>query len=277
MINFEGKVAVVSGGGGGIGLAISEGFARAGAKIAVIDSSAERVSALQKSHPDALVVEGDVTSDKDVADFAAKVDETFGRADILVNNVGDFLMLAKPLAEFTKAEIQSLYNVNLGHVFSMTQAFIPLLEKAGPGSSITSFGSIEGYRGIPLCSAYAAFKAGLIGFTKSLALELGPQGIRVNMVAPETTNTIQVPVDMMIPEKHVDYKDKWIPLGRFGKPEDSAGAVFFLASDLAAWVTGTTIHVDGGALAAAGWYRDKNNIWTNMPVAAANGLGFGEE
>ena len=108
------------------------------------------------------------------------------------------------------------------------------------------------------------------GFTMSLALELGPDGIRVNAVAPETTDTAQVPLDQMIHPTQRHNNPGWIPLGGFGAPDDSAGCVLFLASRLASWVSGTVVYADGGALAAAGWYRDDRNRWTNMPVIRGN-------
>lgn len=137
-----------------------------------------------------------------------------------------------------------------------------------------SVASIEAHRAIPNAAAYAAFNSGITGFTKSLALELGPEGIRVNIVAPETTNTAQVPLDFMVAPEHRHHADKWIPLARFVRPEDTAGAVFYLSSSLATWVTGTTIHVDGGALASAGWYRDINGVWTNMPLVTGNSMNL---
>jgi NAD(P)-dependent dehydrogenase (short-subunit alcohol dehydrogenase family) len=130
--------------------------------------------------------------------------------------------------------------------------------------------SVEGFRGIPGFAVYGAFKAAVTGLTMSLALELGPEGIRVNAVAPETTDTAQVPLDRMIHESQRHDVPRWIPLGRFGTPEDIAGCIVFLASPLASWVSGTVVHADGGALAAAGWYRDDAGRWTNMPVIKGN-------
>jgi len=154
----------------------------------------------------------------------------------------------------------------------MTRAMIPLLRKAAPGSSIINVSSIEAFRGIPHCSVYAAAKAGITGFTKSLALELGPEGIRVNDIAPETTDTPQVALDTMIPPENRAHEERWIPLGRFGRPADCAGAALYLASPLASWVTGTALHVDGGALAASGWYRTPQGEWSNVPLISGNGL-----
>ena len=148
---------------------------------------------------------------------------------------------------------------------------LPLLRKRGAGSSIVGVSSIEGFRAIPNCTVYASFKAALTGFTKSLALELGPAGIRVNQVAPETTETPQVPVSAMVAAEHHGHVPRWIPLGASARPAISR-APRCSSRPLAAWVTGTTLHVDGGALAAAGWYRDPNGFWTNLPVVTGNGF-----
>ncbi len=135
--------------------------------------------------------------------------------------------------------------------------------------------SIEGFRGIPNGVVYGAFKAGVTGFTQSLAVELGPDHIRVNTIAPETTDTEQVQVTNWTNPKYKDHTERWIPLGRFGVPGDAAGCAVFLASDLSAWVSGTTIHMDGGAARrSCGWYRTPAGQWTNMPVIADKGLLF---
>ena len=197
----------------------------------------------------------------------------FDKLDVLVNNVGHFLH-AQPFETLSIEQIDAIISINLRQILLVTRAALPLLKAAAPGSSIISISSIEAFRGIPNCAVYAACKSAITGFTKSLALELGPQGIRVNDIAPETTDTPQVPLDLMIPEKNRKYMDKWIPLGRFGEPEDCAHAALFLASPFSSWITGTAMHVDGGALAAAGWTRDANDIWTIAPVAHTNGLGI---
>lgn len=275
MFDFNGKVVLVTGGGAGIGRATAEAFSRAGAQLAIVEVDAGRAADVQAALGDAaLVVTGDVTDPAVVAGLADAIDARFGGLDVLVNNVGDFLMLAKPFEALTAEEIGRLYATNLGQVFSVTHAMIPLLRKKGAGGSVVSVSSIEGFRGIPNCVVYAACKAALTGFTKSLALELGPVGIRVNLIAPETTDTPQVPVSLMVPEEHREHIPRWIPLGRFGTPADMASGILFLASDQAAWITGTALHIDGGALAAAGWYRDPRDVWTNLPVLSGNGLNF---
>lgn len=275
MFDFAGKAVLVTGGGVGIGRATAEAFAAAGAHVAIIEVDPARAAEAQDAlGAGSLVVTGDVTEPETVQRAAQMIEARFGGLDVLVNNVGDFLQLAKPFDQLSEAEIARLYATNLGQVFSVTRAMIPLLRLRGAGSSIVSVSSIEGFRGIPNCAVYAACKAGITGFTQSLALELGPEGIRVNLIAPETTDTPQVPVSLMIPEANRKHVPNWIPLGRFGTPTDMASGILFLASPMAAWITGTALHVDGGALAAAGWYRDERGVWTNMPIVSGNGLNF---
>ncbi|WP_157219640.1 SDR family NAD(P)-dependent oxidoreductase [Flavisphingomonas formosensis] len=278
MIDFSGKIVLVTGGGVGIGRATAEAFGKAGAKLAVIEKRQDRADdvrqALEGAGVEAMVVVGDVTDSATVARLAEDIDARFGGLDVLVNNVGDFLMIAKRFWDMTDDEIERLYAVNLRHIFSVTRAMIPLLRKKGAGSSIVSVSSIEGFRAIPNGAVYAAFKAGVTGFTKSLAVELAPEGIRVNLIAPETTDTPQVAIWKMIAPEHREHIKSWIPMGRFGEPEDMAGGILFLASSLAGWITGTSLHIDGGALAAGGWYRDVNGTWTNVPVITGNGMNF---
>jgi NAD(P)-dependent dehydrogenase (short-subunit alcohol dehydrogenase family) len=278
MLNLEGKTALVTGGGAGMGRAIAEAFGAQGVRVAVAEIDPARAEAvksgLTEAKVDHLVDIVDVRDTAQVAALAEKIEAKFGGLDILVNNVGDFMGIVGPFATSTEAEWDTLYQINLKHIFIVTQAVLPLLRKSGNGGSIINVSSIEGFRGIPGGVVYGAFKAAVTGFTQSLAVELGPEGIRVNTIAPETTDTEQVQVTNWTNPKYRDHTERWIPLGRFGVPKDAAGCAIFLASDLSAWVTGTTIHMDGGALAAAGWYRTPAGQWTNMPVIADKGLIF---
>ncbi|MEG0141018.1 MAG: SDR family oxidoreductase [Comamonas sp.] len=275
MIDFKGKTVLVTGGGSGIGRGIAEAFSDAGARIVIADIKPELVAEMRKSLDragvEALVVEGDMTRDADIQALAQRIDSEFGGLDVLVNNVGDFV-LSKRFEEFSDDEISRLYDLNLRHIFSVTRAMLPLLRKRGHGSSIVSISSIEGLRGAPTCAVYAAFKAAIGGFSRTLALELAPEGIRVNVIAPETTETAQVPVSLAIPDANKHHIPRWIPLGRFGQPSDCAGAALYLASPLAAWVTGTTLNVDGGALAAGGWMQAPGGAWTTIPLITGNGF-----
>jgi NAD(P)-dependent dehydrogenase (short-subunit alcohol dehydrogenase family) len=202
------------------------------------------------------------------------VSARFGKLDILVNNVGDSLRLRGPFAERSEEDWDALYAINLKHIFACTKAALPLLRASGRGGSVINLSTIEAYRGAPPAAIYAAFKAAITGFVRSIALELGPENIRVNIIAPETTETPQVPVTKMIAPECRNHIERWIPMGRFGDVRDIAGCAVFLASDLSAWVTGTTIHVDGGALAAAGFYRTPTGEWTNFPVVSGMGIGW---
>lgn len=275
MIDFKGKTVLVTGGGSGIGRGIAEAFSDAGARIVIADIKPELVAEMRKSLDragvEALVVEGDMTREADVQALAQRIESEFGGLDVLVNNVGDFV-LSKRFEEFSDDEISRLYDLNLRHIFSVTRAMLPLLRKRGHGSSIVSISSIEGLRGAPTCAVYAAFKAAIGGFSRTLALELAPEGIRVNVIAPETTETAQVPVSLAIPDANKHHIPRWIPLGRFGQPSDCAGAALYLASPLAAWVTGTTLNVDGGALAAGGWMQAPGGAWTTIPLITGNGF-----
>lgn len=276
-MDFSDKTVLVTGGGAGIGLATAQAFLEQGARVAIIEIDAQRAdnarALLDKPGAEVLVMQGDAADAGTVRETAAEIERRFGALDVLVNNVGDFLRIAKPFEHYGDDEIASLYTANLGHVFTVTRAMLPLLRRSA-GGSIISVSSIEGFRGIPYCSVYSAFKAAITGFTQSLALELAPEGIRVNLIAPETTETPQVPVSQMVAAEHQHHIPHWIPLGRFGTPLDIAEGILFLASPRAAWITGTALHVNGGALAAAGWYRDPKGAWTNMPVIGGNGMNL---
>ena len=270
MIDFAGQVVLVTGGGAGIGRATAHAFAGLGANVVVLEVDPVRAAEVRSElGPDSLVLEGDASDAGAVGDAIASIHERFGKLNVLVNNVGHFITRPTPFDRLTDDQIDRIYWANLGHVFIVTRTALPLLRAAG-GASIVNITSIEGFRGIPGFAVYGTFKAALTGFTQSLAVELGPEGIRVNAVAPETTDSAQVPLDRLIHESQRHHIPKWIPLGRFGTPEDIAGCVLFLASPLAAWVSGTVVHADGGALAAAGWYRDDQGAWTNMPVIKGN-------
>lgn len=277
ILGLAGKVALVTGGGAGIGRATAELFARAGMRVAVAEIVPERAAeirvALEAAGAEHLVEVADVRRADDVARLLAAVDSRFGRLDVLVNNVGDYLGIKKPFEETTEDEWDALYAVNLLHMFRVTKAALPLMRRSGEGGSIINVSTVEAFRGIPLTVVYAAFKTAITGFTQSLAVELGADGIRVNAVAPETTNTAQIVATPRVPAENRDYLKRWFPIGRFGEGADSAGAALYLASDLlSGWVTGSTILVDGGALAAGAWMRlPDGKSFTHLPIIVADG------
>lgn len=274
---LEGKVAVVTGGGGGIGRGISQAFAAHGAQVVVAERdegrARETVAAIEKLEGRALACVVDVCEKDQVAKLTETVLREFGRVDTLVNNVGDFLGLSKPFLESEEEEWDALHRINFKHVLYCTQAIVPHMLERGGGGCIINISTIEAFRGIPNCAVYSAYNSAITGFTKSLALELGPEKIRVNAIAPETTETLQVRPSRWIREENRHLEPYWIPLGRFGTPDDAAGCAVFLASDLSSWVTGTTIHLDGGALAAGGFYRVPGGSWTNLPIVTGAGIG----
>jgi 3-oxoacyl-[acyl-carrier protein] reductase len=272
-LDFTGKTMLVTGGGVGIGRGIAQAFADAGARVVIAEIDPKRADAVEKAIPSARVICCDVRQ-RDAGELLAdNIAAEGGKLDVLVNNVGHFVH-AGPFADLTDEKADEILDTNLGQLLRITSAMLPLLRKAAPGSSIINISSIEAHRGIPNFAVYAAAKWGITGFTKSLALELAPEGIRVNDIAPETTDTPQLALDHVIPAVNRVNEDHWIPLGRFGHPDDCAGAALYLASPLASWVTGTALHVDGGALAASGWYRTPQDEWTNVPLISGNGLDF---
>ena len=259
------RVALVTGGGGGIGRGIAETFAAHGARVVVAEIDPDRaestVAAIRAAGGDAVGELVDVGDEVSVTELL----RTVGPVDVLVNNVGHYLPGDGDFLTSTSEEWRALYRVNLEHVFLCTRAFVPGMVERCRGSVI-NVSSVEAFRAIPRRPVYSAFKGAITQFTKSLAVELGNDGVRVNAIAPDLTESIQVPYSRWVPEDQQELIPQWVPVGRFGTAEDIAGVALFLASDLSAFVTGTTIHADGGSLAAGGWFRRPDGTWTNRPV-----------
>jgi NAD(P)-dependent dehydrogenase (short-subunit alcohol dehydrogenase family) len=272
-ISMDGKVALVTGGGAGIGRAIVETYHELGARVVVAEIDDGKLEGLRALLGETgLVVRCDVQKADQVADLMAQVDKKFGRLDVLVNNVGHHLYSYKPLRDIPDDEVDALYNINLRHLFIVTRAATPLMQRSGNGGSIINISSIEGFRGCTYNVAYTTFKHAVTGFTRAMALELSADQIRVNTIAPETTDSEQVPIDKMVKPQYRGREARSLPLGRFGKPGDHAGAAVYLATDLSAWVTGTTIHVDGGGLAAAGFQRTPDGGFTICPIVTDSAM-----
>ncbi|HEV7523368.1 MAG TPA: SDR family NAD(P)-dependent oxidoreductase [Acidimicrobiia bacterium] len=263
---LDGKVAIVTGGGGGIGRGVVERFASEGAAVVFAEIDPERARAAQVAAGERVVgVVCDVRDDGAAEALVTAARDNFGRVDVLVNNVGHFGGRRAAFHEQTDAEWDDLYRVNLAHVFACSRAVLPHLVDQGAGGSIVNVSTIEAFRAIPTRAVYSAFKAAITGFTRSLAVEYAHAGVRVNAVAPDVTETLQVPYSKWVGPDEQHLIPTWVPLGRFGQPADVAGVVVFLASDLSGFVTGTTVHVDGGTFAAGGWFPTEEGGWTNRP------------
>lgn len=273
--SLDAKIALVTGAGGGIGRAIAETYAAHGASVVVVDrrgdAAREVAAAIEQRGGQALAVPADVTTAAGIEQMTRAALERFRRVDILVNNVGNFMPGAGPFLQSTEADWEALYDVNLKHILRATRALAPAMVERRSGC-IINVSTIETFRGIPGSVIYSTFKTGITAFTRSFALEVAPFGVRVNAIAPETTDTDQVPVKRWIPAEHQSKIPFLIPLGRFGRPDDHAGVALFLASELSAWMTGVTVPVDGGAIAAAGFYRLADGSWTNAPIVAEAGI-----
>lgn len=244
------QVAVVTGGGSGIGRGIARAFAAFGALVAIWERNAETAeSAAQEVG--GLGLETDVRESVQVDDALARTTRELGPVRVLVNNAGG--VFSSPLLETSENGWDALYRANLKHVMLCTQRVARTMVERATGGSIINVTSIEGVRAAPGYAAYAAAKAGVINYTKTAALELAPYGIRVNALAPDITLTEgMASVAPPGAEERFGYT---VPMGRPGHVDEMAGAAVFLASSMSSYVTGQTIHVDGGTHAASGWYH----------------------
>ncbi|PKF75119.1 3-oxoacyl-[acyl-carrier-protein] reductase [Chryseobacterium sp. PMSZPI] len=243
---LEGKVALITGATRGIGKGIAEMFAQQGAKVAfTYAGSVDKAKELEAALSSVTQIKG-YQSDASDYDAAQKlIDEVmteFGQIDILVNNAG--ITKDNLLLRMSKEDWDQVMKVNLDSVFNLTKAVIKPMMKARSGSIInmTSVVGIQGHAGQ---ANYAASKAGVIGFTKSVALELGSRNIRCNAIAP---GFIETEMTAVLDEKIVQEWREGIPMKKGGQPADVANACVFLGSDMASYITGQTLNVDGGML-----------------------------
>ncbi|MEV5755004.1 SDR family NAD(P)-dependent oxidoreductase [Actinoallomurus sp. NPDC052308] len=240
-INLSGKKVLVTGGSRGVGRGIVLGLARAGADVVTCyrtdgEAVASLTRELKETGGEHHLVKADVSVPAEVDALVEACRTSFGRLDAVVHNAG--VISHVPFAELPFEEWRRIVDNNLGGPYLVTQRALPLIPSGG---SVIFIGSRVAEVGIPLRAHYTATKAGLVGLTRSLSKELGGRGVRVNVVAPGPIQT-EEPTPPQVLERY----QKLIPLGRLGTPDDVAGVVAFLTSDLSRFVNGVSINVDGG-------------------------------
>ncbi|MBL7513882.1 SDR family NAD(P)-dependent oxidoreductase [Frankia nepalensis] len=291
-LGLAGKAAVVTGAGAGIGQAIALGLAAVGAPVGLVEIDPPRAAAtaelIEKAGGSALPLPADVMDTAALGAAITAAHAEFGRLDILVNNAGG--VKASRFLEQSERSWRRHIDINLVSMLAATSAAAPLIAEtvaASPspgGGSIVNITSIEGMRAAPMYAVYAACKAGMINFTRTMALELGELGIRINALAPDRTATAGIrgimrgPVDpdaLPVPSPaDAAGIERYIPLGREGVARELADAAVFLCSDRAGYITGTTLSVDGGTAASAGWLRAGSG-WTLQGADAPSGFATG--
>jgi D-sorbitol dehydrogenase (acceptor) len=252
MKRLEGKVALITGGARGIGRAICEAYAAAGANVAVVDLLEDDAKATAEAlGAQGMAVKMNVTDLDSITRGVAAVEAEWGGIDILVNNAGIFNMAS--IDKVTHADYRRQYDVNVGGTIFAIQAVVPSMKKRG-GGAIINFSSQAGRRGEANVMLYCSTKAAVISITQSMALELAGDNIRVNAVAP---GVIDTPMWDVVDAQFAEYENKpkgqkkrevgeAVPLGRMGAPADVADPCVFLASDDARYITAQTLNVDGG-------------------------------
>ena len=242
---LEGKIAIITGGTRGIGFETARTFAKNGAKVIIFGSREATINkAIDELKSDGLEVAGywpNLNNYDDIQKTIDQITADYGRIDILVNNAG--ISANQPIENTTPEDFNKIIDLNIRAMFYVTKAVVPAMKEQGGGVILNTSSMVSIY-GQPSGVGYPTSKFAVNGMTKSLARELAPNGIRVNAVAPGVTNTDMI---ASLPEAQLAPIVKTIPLGRIGEPSDIANAFLFLASDLASYVTGEILQVDGGA------------------------------
>jgi NAD(P)-dependent dehydrogenase (short-subunit alcohol dehydrogenase family) len=266
-IDFSGQVGLVTGGGGGIGRGVAVGLARRGAAVIIADIDADRAEHTAKLIGDdggeALPLTTDVMDTAQIEAAVRAAEERYGRLDILVNNAGG--VRARRFLEQSERSWRRHIDINLTSMLAATWHAAHLMIRGGRGGSIVNVASIEASRAAPTYAVYAACKAGMVNFTRTLAVELGEHGIRVNCIAPDHTRTPGLsgvstgqpdPDALRVrPPEEQAAVERYVPLGREGVVDECGDVVAFLCSPLARYVTGANVPVDGGTWASSGWVR----------------------
>lgn len=268
------QVAIITGGGGGIGRAIALAYAAVGADIVIADIIPERCEEVADKVRElgrrALPVPTDMANTEQVEAMVDQAKNHFGRIDILVNNAGG--VSPKAFLDQSERSWRRHIDLNLVSMLAATSAAVPVMIEGKRGGTIINVSSIEASRAAPKFAVYAACKAGMLNFTRTMALELAEHGIRVNAIAPDYTVTpgvrgnIKGPVDpssWFTPSAaQEEATAKRIPLGRTGVDTECGRLAVFLSSQMSEYITGTTIPIDGGTWASSGWLRNQEGQWT---------------
>ncbi|WP_207843824.1 SDR family NAD(P)-dependent oxidoreductase [Williamsia soli] len=267
-------VAVITGGAGGLGEAIVLDLAANGVRSAVVDADVEAVETLRRTLTerghDAIVHHGDARDPDVLQELFTAADDRWGRLDILVNIVGG--TFRSDFVDTTPKGWDALLRTNFSHVLQTCALAIPRMRAGDRGGSIINITTIEAHRAAPGFAVYSAAKAAVEQFSRTLAVEIAPDGIRINNVAPDfvptpnltkfgagDTPAMATPAGARIA----------IPMGRVGHVSDVSNAVVFLASGLSTYITGTTLHPDGGTLASSGWFNWPDHGWANYAPNSA--------
>jgi len=250
---LKGKVAVITGGGSGIGRAIALAFGREEARVAVVGRRRgaldQVVSKLEQAHHEALAVTCDITQEKQSKSAIEEVEREFGPVTVLVNNAG--ILSVSTIETVSEEEWDQVMATNLKGPFLMSRAVLPSMRRAG-GGSIVNIGSVLGLVAMKQRAAYCASKGGVTLLTKAMAIDHAHEKIRVNCICPSIVETELV--EELFSDSEQGRKARQdrigtLPLGRFGRPNDIAELAVFLASDESSWITGTAIPADGGLTA----------------------------
>ncbi|MEO8692158.1 MAG: SDR family NAD(P)-dependent oxidoreductase [Acidimicrobiales bacterium] len=245
LLGLRGKTVLVTGGGRGIGRAVAEHFAGVGTNVGVVDLDGDTARAVADSLPAAVAVQCDVRDRSALEHAADAVEAELGPIDVWINNAGGvFPGAVAGLVDLERETWDRIFELNLTAVLFGCQIAARRMTDRSTAGSIVNISSFQGTNASPFMTPYGAAKAGLIQFSKSMALELAPKGIRVNVVAPSFVLTPAAEVEMSAERKAASVRA--IPLARAGQPKDIAGIVLSLASNLAAFTTGQVIVVDGG-------------------------------
>ena len=245
MYSLEGQIAIITGGARGIGKGICEVFCKAGATVAlwdVLDEGTQTADQIEKDGGSIFFQKVDITNKPSVEEAVSKIISAHGKIDILINNAG--VIRDRSFMKMSEEEWNTVININLTGMFIVTKAVFPIMKEAGYGR-IISASSINAFQGAFGQANYSATKAGISGFTRALCKEGGKYGITVNAVAPGFIKSL---MSDSMPEEIIKAGIAQIPVGRIGTPEDMGYTYLFLASKEAGFISGITLHANGGAM-----------------------------